>query len=463
MLIEQLSVSRLARIFSLALSFLFAMEVAVAQTHEHKLANGLRVIVKEDHRAPTVATMVWYKAGGMDEFNGTTGVAHVLEHMMFKGTKTVPAGEFSKIIAAAGGRDNAFTSKDYTAYFQQLHKSHLPLSFRLEADRMANLVLSREEFAKEIKVVMEERRWRTDDRPRSLVYEQLMATMFNAHPYRIPVVGWMNDLEHMTYLDAKQWYERWYAPNNAIVVVVGDVEPRQVFALAEKYFGPVKAKVLPERKLQAEPEQRGARGVTVKAPAELPYVLMGYRVPVLRDPERDWEPYALEMLAGVLDGNEAARLISTLVREERLAIGVSAGYDNTQRGPGVFTISATPSAGRTVAELERALRREFARIVDQGVSDDELKRVKAQLVASQVFQRDSMFFQAMQIGTLETMGYSHKDIDLMISKLRAVTAAQVQDVARKYLVDDRLTVAILDPQPIDKPAAVPPEGLRHAQ
>ena len=441
----------------------FVTAGASAQTHEHRLANGLRVIVKEDHRAPTVVSMVWYKAGSMDEFNGSTGVAHVLEHMMFKGTKAVPLGEFSRRIAAAGGRDNAFTARDATGYHQQLHKSQLPLAFELESDRMANLELSPEEFAKEIKVVMEERRLRTDDRAQSLVYEQLMATAFIAHPYRAPVVGWMSDLEHMSWRDARDWYDRWYAPNNAIVVVVGDVEPAAVFALAERYFGGIKMKALPERKPQHEPAQRGIRRISVKAPAELPSLLMAYRAPVLQDIEREWEPYALEMLAGVLDGHDAARLNSALVRNEKLANAVGAGYDSTQRGPGMFMVSGVPSVGKTVAELEQGLRREIAKVATAGVSDEELKRVKAQVVAAQVFQRDSIYFQAQQIGSLETAGYSHRAIDRMIAKLQEVTAAQVQEVAKKYLIDDSLTVAVLDPQPLDgsKPAAA--QGLRHAQ
>jgi zinc protease len=305
------------RIRAVALLVLsLAAAQAVAQTHEYKLANGLRVIVKEDHRAPTVVSMVWYKAGSIDEVNGTTGVAHVLEHMMFKGTTAVPGGEFSKIIAAAGGRENAFTGKDATGYHEQLHKSQLPLAFRLEADRMANLVLSKEEFEKEIKVVMEERRLRTEDRPQALLNEQLMATAFVAHPYHAPVVGWMSDLESMTFLDAKRWYDHWYAPNNAIVVVAGDVDPKAVFALADKYFGAIKPKSLPERKPQDEPEQRGIRRVTVKAPAELPSLVMAYRAPMLREPEKDTEPYALEMLAGVLDGKRRA-FTSSLVRGEK--------------------------------------------------------------------------------------------------------------------------------------------------
>jgi zinc protease len=435
-----------------------ALAQGPVQTQERTLANGLRVIVKEDHRAPTVVSMVWYKAGSMDEFNGSTGVAHVLEHMMFKGTREVPGGEFSRLIAAAGGRENAFTSRDATSYHQQLHKSQLALAFRLEADRMANLVISKEEFDKEIRVVMEERRLRTEDQPRARTQEQLMATAFTAHPYRGPAVGWMSDLEAMTYTDANDWYARWYAPNNAIVVVAGDVAASEVFALAEKYFGPLKAKALPVRKPQDEPLQRGIRRVEVKAPAELPVLMMAWRAPVLRDVDNEWEPYALEMLAGVLDGNEAARLNRALVREQKIANAAGAGYDSTQRGPGQFTVSGIPSAGRTVQELEQALRTELAKIVADGVSEDELKRVKAQVIAGQVFERDSIFFQAMQIGALETGGYPHRSMDTMLKKLQEVTAAQVQAVAKKYLVDDSLTVAVLDPQPLDggKPAA--PQG-----
>ncbi|MBI1990442.1 MAG: insulinase family protein [Betaproteobacteria bacterium] len=464
MLIDSFSTAARARICALLAVLPFTIAAAVAQTHEHKLGNGLRVIVKEDHRAPTVVAMVWYKAGSIDEFNGTTGVAHVLEHMMFKGTKAVPSGEYSKLVAAAGGRENAFTSRDMTAYHVQVHKSHLPLAFRLEADRMQNLVLTDEEFAKEIRVVMEERRLRTEDQAQGLVYEQFMATALRSHPYRAPVIGWMSDLENMRAEDAREWYQRWYAPNNALVVVVGDVDPKEVFALAERYFGPLKPKALPERKPQDEPAQRGVRRVTVKAPAELSSLIMGYRAPVLRDPEQDWEPYALEMLAGVLDGNEAARLNSSLVRGEKIALSVDAGYESTQRGPGMFLVSGTPAAGRTVAELEQALRREFAKVVNEGVSDEELKRVRAQVVAAQVFQRDSMVFQARQIGALEITGYSHHAIDLMIRKLQEVTAAQVQEVARKYLVDDSLTIAVLEPQPLPgrKPDAAP-QGLSHAQ
>ncbi len=435
-----------------------------ADAKEKILSNGLKIIVKEDHRAPVVVSQVWYKAGSMDEHNGTSGVAHVLEHMMFKGTQAVPSGEFSRRIAAAGGRENAFTNQDHTAYFQTLEKSKLELALKLEADRMHNLVLSDAEFIKEIEVVRNERRWRTDDQPHGLVYEQFMAAAFNAHPYRWPVIGWMNDLEQMTTQDARDWYQRWYAPNNAVLVVVGDVTAEQVFALAQKYFGPLKAKPLPLRKPQAEPAQEGTRRLTVKAPAKLPYLLMGWKAPVLRDANKDSEPYALEMLAGVLSANAAARLPQSLVRDTRIAQDVDAGYDDVQRGPGVFMIDATPSEGKTVMELEAAIRAELEKIKRDGVTEEELNRVKAQVIASKVYQRDSVFYQGMQIGEMETAGLGYRNIAIRLEKLKAVTTAAVQAAAKQYLVDDQLTVAVLDPQPLEgkKPVA-PPKGLHHGK
>jgi zinc protease len=432
----------------------------------HKtFANGMKIIVKEDHRSPVVVSMLWYKAGSMDEPAGQTGVAHVLEHMMFKGTKTVPAGRFSRTIAEAGGRDNAFTGKDYTAYFQQLHKSKLPLAMKLEADRMANLILTKEEFAKEINVVMEERRWRTDDQPHSLVYEQLMATAYQSHPYHHPVIGWMDDLMNMQAADARSWYDRWYAPNNATLVVVGDVEAKEVFALAEKHFAHIKREDLPWRKPQTEPPQRGMKRVTVKAPAELPYLMLGWHVPVLRDVHKDWEPYALDILTGVLDGSDAARLNRSLVQEQQLASSVGVGYDAAARGPGMFVIDATPVPGKSIADLETAIREEIGKVAASGITEEELQRVKAQVVADEVFKRDSMFYQAMQIGQLETAGLPYDSLDAIVEKLKQVTAEQVQKVAQKYFSDDSLTVAALDPQPLSgKKAAVAPEGgARHAQ
>jgi zinc protease len=448
----------------LLLSLTLLPVVAMAEIQEFKLNNGMKIIVQEDRRAPVVVSQVWYRAGALDEVNGKTGVAHVLEHMMFKGTKKVPAGQFSRIIAAAGGKENAFTGQDYTCYFQQLEKSHLPLAMKLEADRMANLVITDDEFAKEIKVVMEERRWRTEDKPQSRVNEQFQSTAFKAHPYARPVVGWMNDLENMTAADAREWYNNWYAPNNATLVVVGDVKAQEVVKLAKLHFGKLKSKKLPVRKPQTEPPQMGERRLVVKAPGKLPYLAMGFHTPTLvgsellskPTAEQDWEPYALDVLAGVLSGNDSARLNQKLVRETSIALDVGAGYDSTSRGrESLFELVATPGDGKTVADVEAALIEQIELIKTGGVTQQELDRVKAAVIAADVYQRDSMFYQAMQIGQLETMNYSWRLLKEYPEKLKAVTSEQIQAVAKKYLIKDNMTVATLDPQPIDpnaKPA-----------
>ncbi len=450
----------LACLFSLALTAPAAHAAANAQ--EFRLANGLRIIVQEDKRAPTVTHMIWYRVGSMDELSGTTGVAHVLEHMMFKGTQKLKPGDFSAKVAALGGRDNAFTGKDYTAYHQQIEKSHLAEVMALEADRMQNLTMDKNEFAKEIKVVMEERRLRTDDQPIAKVYEALNATAFVASPYHNPVVGWMDDLQNMTAADALAWYERWYAPNNAIMVVTGDVDAKQVRAMAEKYFGKIPVKTLPTTKPQNEPPQNGIRRVVVKAPAENPYVVLAFKVPTLRDVEKDDDVHALDVLAAVLDGYDNARLPARLVRTERIANSAGASYGAIERGPSLFTLDGVPAQGTTIEQLEQKLRAEVTRIANDGVSATELKRVKTQLIASQIYKRDSIFGQAMEIGSMEIAGISFRQIDRIIEKLAAVTPAQVQAVALKYFSDDQLTVASLVPLPLDqneKKAAVP--GLRH--
>jgi zinc protease len=429
-----------------------ANEAADETTFEKTLANGLRVIVKEDRRAPTVVHMVWYRAGAMDEKDGTSGVAHALEHLMFKGTKTLKSGEFNKRVAEAGGRDNAFTSLDYTAYFQIVPKAALPEMMQLEADRMANLLLTPEEFASEIQVVMEERRLRTEDNPEARVYESLHAAAFTAHPYRRPVIGWMDDLKNMTWQDARDWYRSWYAPNNAFVVVAGDVDHQAVFKLAEQTYGRHKAQPLPTRKPQNEPQQQGTRRVTVKAPAQLPYILMAWKAPKLQEIDQDREPYALQVLSALLDGNDAARFPKRLVRGEKLAQSAGSGYDATVRGETMFLLAGQPAAGKTVAELETALKDEMRRIQEEGVTEEELKRVKTQTIAAQVYKRDSLMAQAMEIGQAEASGVSWRDLDKLIEKIRSVTAAEVQAVAKRYFGDDTLTVAVLDPQPIDKTA-----------
>lgn len=435
---------------------------AQAAVTDVTLDNGIRVIVQEDHRAPVMVSQVWYRAGSMDEFNGTTGVAHVLEHMMFRGTKTVPPGEFSKRIAAAGGRENAFTNRDHTAYFQQMQKDRLELAMQLESDRMANLVIRDDLFAKEMQVVMEERRLRTDDQPQSVVYERLMATAYQESPYRRPVIGWMDDLQHMTAQDARDWYTRWYVPNNATLVVAGDVKSDDVIAMAKRYFGVIPARALPVRKPQDEPAQIGEKRVVVKVPAKVPYLLMAWHAPVLQDWEKDTAPYALQILAGVLSGNDSARLQKSLVKTQQIAVSTSAGYDAISRGPGMFMIDATPAPGKTADELEKAIRGQIERIQRDGVSEAELARVKAQVIAADVYQRDSLFYQAMQLGEYVTAGLPPEALAHRVDKLRAVSAGEVQAAARQWLQDDQLSVGILDPQalqPQTRRPAVP--GVRH--
>jgi zinc protease len=454
-----------ALVLSICLS-LPASEVRAnkADTHEYQFKNGLRLIVREDRRAPTVAHMVWYRAGSMDEVNGKTGVAHVLEHMMFKGTKTVKSGDFSRMVAAVGGRENAFTARDFTGYFQQIEKSKLADVMRLEADRMANLNFSDEEFNKEIQVVMEERRLRTEDNPTSLMQELMMATAFISSPYRHPIIGWMDDLQNMKANDARQWYRDWYAPNNAIVVVVGDVKAVEVKTLVEKFYGPIQAKQLPERKPQIEPEQKGEKRVNLKAPADSPQIMMAWKVPKL-DPKKmdDVEPYALEVLSAALSGHDNSRLNRELVRNKRLANNAGASYDLISRGPELFVISATAAKGQTVIDLEKGIFQSIQDIADKGITEAELKRIKAQLLASQIYKRDSIFAQAMEIGSSEIAYVSWREIDRMIERVQLINSEQIKNVVKKFFIQDGLTVVTLDPQPrtmLANPKSSP-SGLRH--
>ncbi|MBU3581870.1 insulinase family protein [Polynucleobacter sp. AP-Capit-er-40B-B4] len=416
-------------------------------TYEYQLNNGLKLIVREDHRAPTVAHMVWYRAGSMDEVNGKTGVAHVLEHMMFKGTHKVKSGEFSRLVAAVGGRENAFTSRDYTAYFQQVEKSKLENVIKLEADRMSNLNFDDAEFLKEIQVVMEERRLRTEDNPSSLLNESLMATAYMSSPYRHPVIGWMNDLQNMKPVDARDWYRSWYAPNNATVVVAGDVDAKQVLAMVEKYYGAAAAHELPVRKPQIEPPQKGVKQVQVKAPADNAQLAMAWKVPRLEPGKLDdVEPYALELLTAVLDGYDNARLNRTLVKQEKVVNDVGVGYDMISRGPELFLIGATMAKGKMVEQAQASIRKALEEVKQKGILESELKRIKVRILSDQIYKRDSIFGQAMEIGSTEMAGFSWKDINYMLEKMQTITPEQVQAVAKKYLVDEGLTIAVLDPQ-----------------
>lgn len=434
----------------LCLTGLSASAVAAETTFETRLSNGMRVVVREDHRAPTAVQMVWYRVGSIDEHDGVTGVAHVTEHMMFKGTPSVGPGEFNRRVAAIGGRDNAFTSTDYTAYFQQVPASQLKTVMALEADRMRHLTLDAAGYSKEIQVIMEERRMRTDDQSTARVYEAMNAVAWQAHPYRRPVIGWMSDLEQMQVGDVRDWYRRWYVPNNAILVVVGDVRHAQVFAWARDTYGRIPSRTLAERKQFDEPMQTGVRQLEVKAPADLPLLVMGWKAPRLADPQKDVDPYALEMLAQILDGHEAARLPTALVREQQIAVSIDASYDATSRGPGMFVLQASPRPGHTVIELEQAIRAALANVASQGVTEAELARARSQLRAAEIYKKDSVMGQAMEIGILETLGYGWQTSDLMLDKLNAVSAADIQRVAQTYFSDEQLTIARLVPQALDE-------------
>ncbi|MDY6992374.1 MAG: pitrilysin family protein [Pseudomonadota bacterium] len=431
--------------------------VGVAEVQEFTLDNGLRLIVSVDQRAPVVVSQIWYKVGGSYESPGKIGISHVLEHMMFKGTQRYAPGEFSRIMAAEGAEENAFTSMDYTAYFQTLEKSRLALSFEMEADRMRYLVLDETEFAKERQVVLEERRTRVEDEPVSILYEHFKATAFQSSPYRQPLGGRQTDIKNITLEDLKTWYQRWYAPNNATLVVVGDVEPQAVLNLAQKYFGDFKSSTITPPTPRPEVEQFGVKRITVKRPAKLPYLIMGYKVPVLNTiaPEDNWEVYALNVLAYLLDGGESARLSKNLVRGQHIATTVSASYDMFSRLEDLFTFSGVPTEGHTVAELETALNAQIEQLKNQLVDEVELKRIKTQLQASEIYERDSIFYQGMKIGILETVGLNWQLLDQYLDNISQVTAEQVRVVARKYLTTDRLTVGVLDPQPLPTPQQPP--------
>ncbi|MDE1463375.1 M16 family metallopeptidase [Spartinivicinus poritis] len=417
-------------------------------THEFQLENGLKLIVREDHRAPVVVSMVWYKVGGSYEPLGLTGVSHVLEHMMFKDTKKLKTGEFSRIMARIGAQDNAFTSKDATSYHQMLSAERLPVSFELEAERMQNLTIDDKEFSKEIKVVMEERRLRTTDKPTSLTYERFLATAHQTSPYKNPIVGWQRDLDAMTSEDIRYWYQQWYAPNNAIVVVVGDVKPIAVLDLARKYFGPIKPKQLPVIKPVYEHNTPGERRLTVSLPAQLPVLMMGFNVPVIKTTKQDWEPYALRLLAAVLDGGYSARIQKNIVRGKEIAAFANVSYNAFSRSDSLFMFSGSPNRQKQkgISDLETALWEEITSIQQVPPTTAELDRIVAQVISELVYQQDSIRAQANLIGGLTVIGLDWQLIDQDLDKLKAITPKQIQQVAKKYLVKDRLTVAELKPK-----------------
>ncbi len=462
-----------------------AVPAALSQTasgaQQFTLANGMTLIVKPDHRAPTVAHMLWLRVGAMDEVDGTSGVAHALEHMMFRGTADVKAGEFSRLVAALGGRDNAFTGRDATGYHQQIPAGKLEDVMRLESDRFVHNQWADEEFKREIEVVKEERRLRTEDSPRALMYEAANAMTFTASPYRRPVVGWMSDLDAMTPDDVRDFYSRWYVPGNAAVVVTGDVEVAEVRRLAEKYYAVIAARPLPVRKPRLEPEQTGLRRMDFKAPASQAYVSLAFKVPKLEASDLlaaapDAKPgsaagrdaLALTVLAAVLDGYSGARLQRALEQgEARLADSAGASNGLSGRGPQLFVLDAVPAPGKTAEQVAAALRAQVALVAQAGVSEAELRRVKTQWVASETYKLDGVFPQASELGSNWVNGFPLDASARLIAQLRTITSAEVQSVAARYFGDDQLTVATLLPQTPDpkrKPrtaAASTDATLRH--
>ena len=437
----------------IALILLVSLPVAASSNvvKEYALDNGMKVLVKPDHRAPVVVSQVWYKVGASDEHSGITGLSHVLEHMMFKGTAKYPSGKFSAIIAENGGRENAFTGRDYTAYYQFVGKDRLEIAMKLEADRMRNLTLPEDEFGKEVNVVKEERLMRTEDNPEALTFERFNAAAYLNSPYQNPVIGWMTDLDNLQVGDLREWYEQYYQPANATLVVVGDVEPDQVYALAKKYYGVHKSKdKLPVTKPRKEVSPKGLRRIQVKAPAKVPYVIMGYQVPVLSNAKEKWEPYALDVLSSILDGGSSARLSKELVRGQEIASAIGAGYSLSEKYGGQFLVEANPAQGHSIAEVEKAIEAELEKLRNELVAEEELERVKTQVIADDIYALDSVQHQANQIGMLETVGLGYELLDEYPEKISQVTAEQVREVAKKYLQDDSKTVAELVPLPLSE-------------
>ncbi len=440
------------KLLAICLILLAERVPAADRTHEFVLDNGLKLVVQEDHRAPVAVIQIWYKIGSSYEYDGITGISHALEHMMFKGTKEIGPGRFSQIVAAHGGNENAFTSTDYTAYFQTFSADNVELSFELEADRMRNLLLADAEFKNEIRVVLEERRLRTDDNPQALLGETARAVAYQTSPYRQPVIGWAADVQGMQVEDLRDWYRRWYAPDNATLVVIGDVEPAHIHTLARKHFGPIARQHLDAPRNRPEVPQHGTKTVTLTSnKARVPELYMAYKAPVLNNALatnsqiKQWEIYALDVLSETLDGGPSARLQRRLVRDTGIAARVSADYSSVSRLATLFSFSATPSGEHTLEDLEQAIIEEIKQLQDEPPSVAELDRIKTQVVADRVFERDSMFYQGLIIGTLESVGLDWHLNDEYVDKIKGVTPDQVRAVAAKYLVSDRLTVAKLLP------------------
>jgi zinc protease len=414
------------------------------------LSNGMQVVVVTNRRAPVVAHMVWYKIGAADEPRGKSGIAHFFEHLMFKGTKNYPPGEFSRLVARNGGTENAFTSQDYTAYFQKVARDRLELVMKLESDRMSNLVLTDKEVLPERDVVLEERRSRTDNNPASQLYEASQAALFLNHPYKIPVIGWKHEIAALTTQDALDFYRRYYVPNNAILIVAGDVTIDELRPLAEKYYGVIPRGVDITRNRVTEPPQLAARRVEMESPrVGQPGWSRYYVAPTYRTAKGN-EAYALQVFADIVGGGTTSRLYRSLVVEQGIAASAGAWYSPTQLDYGSFGLSVSPRPGKSLAEAEKALLSQIKSILKNGVKADEVARSKKSLVAGAVYARDSLSAAPNIIGRSLATGQTIEDIEAWPDRISAVTTEQVIAAARAVLLERRSVTNILRPSAAKK-------------
>ncbi|MCF8469136.1 MAG: insulinase family protein [Sneathiella sp.] len=412
------------------------------------LENGLEVVVLEDHRAPVVTQMVWYKIGAADEPPLKSGIAHFLEHLMFKGTKKLKPGEFSSIVARNGGRENAFTSQDYTAYFQNVSADKLPLFMEMEADRMANLVLTDETVGPELQVVLEERSMRTDNDPAALFGEQFDAAQFLAHPYGTPVIGWRKEVEKLTTQDAVDWYKKYYTPNNAILIVAGDVKAGEIFALAKKYFGPIAPSNLSKRERVQEPPQLAKRIVEMTDKrVRQPSWRQSYLAPSARSGDQK-NVRALEVLSEILGGGVTSRLYRDLVVDDKIAAGAGAYYHAGSYDPSTFVLYGSPTSGHTLDDIEAAVHSIIDDIVANGVTEKELTRAKKQMMADAIYARDSIRGAANMFGASLASGETIEQIVNWPKQISEVTAADVQKAAQDLFDERRSVVGRLMPEPV---------------
>jgi zinc protease len=439
------------------LYFFLSIPISEAGLKEHVfeafLSNGLKVILLENHKAPLVTFQVWYRVGSRNEEWGKTGLSHMLEHMMFKGTEKIGPEEFSRIIQENGGNDNAFTSRDYTAYFENLSADRIQIALDLESDRMQNLVLREEDFRTERMVVMEERRLRTEDNPQTYVQEQIEAAAFQIQPYHWPTIGWMEDIARFTLEDLKSYYRTYYNPVNAFLLVVGDFKKEELLPKIEKAFSSHPKGALPNQERDKDPPQNGERRIFVKKEAQLPYIVMGYHVPNLRKPDS----YVLEVIEVILSGGKSSRLYQSLVREKRLVLSADADHSLLSRDPSLFYLSADLLPGKDVTEVEKALDQEVERLQREPVGERELEKAKNQLEASFIFRQDSIFYQAMLLAQHE-ITLNWRAIDDYIPSIRKVSAEDIQRVTKRYLIPDNRTVGILVPLPPKEGMPVPAES-----